>query len=410
MKLLEEMSWPQIEAGLKETQTVILPVGATEEHGPHLPTMTDTIQAMEVARAVAKERHVFLAPPLHYGVCRSTRGFPGTITVGHDALRAFAKDLLTSFADSGFARVMILTGHAGGQHMAALEEACQMAVEERDFHVSLVSLFDLIDARAVETAHDGHAGEMETSLMMVIRPDLVKGKPAEHFPKRPQFLIMKDVRHLMGNGIMGNPEPATLEKGKQFFQIPRTAGGSHSRAQVVVSGEKALTLDLSRDGVHDVLGAIGVTRIEVPGREGPGPLLAVPAPGLPARRLDRRTRHAARLPPERGRDPGAGRAPGRDGRDHPVTGGEALRGPLMRAGRRGGRRVAGLPATPALLGCGGLRQLCGARARDPAEGDRLRDGVAAEAVRAVDAARDLARGVEGRPRACRPWSGPRPRC
>jgi creatinine amidohydrolase len=219
MMLLEEMSWPEVEAGQKVTQTVILPVGATEEHGPHLPTITDTIQAMEVARAVAAERHVFLAPPLHYGVCRSTRGFPGTITVGHDALRAFARDLLISFADSGFARVLILTGHAGGQHMAALEEACQIAVEERDFRVSLVSLFDLIDARAVETAHDGHAGEMETSLMMVIRPDLVKGKPAEHFPKRPQFMIMKDVRHLMGNGIMGNPQPATLEKGKQFFQM-----------------------------------------------------------------------------------------------------------------------------------------------------------------------------------------------
>ena len=94
-----------------------------------------------------------------------------------------------------------------------------MAVEERDFRVSLVSLFDLIDAAAVETAHDGHAGEMETSLMMVIRPDLVKGKPAMHFPKRPQFLIMKDVRSLMGNGIMGNPQPATPEKGKQFFRM-----------------------------------------------------------------------------------------------------------------------------------------------------------------------------------------------
>jgi len=222
MKLLEEMSWPEIEAGQKATQTVILPVGATEEHGPHLPTMTDTIQALEVARAVAKKRHIFLAPPLHYGVCRSTRGFPGTITVGHDALRAFARDLLISFADSGFARVLILTGHAGGQHMAALEEAGQMAVQERDFHVSLVSLFDLIDARAVETPHDGHAGEMETSLMMAIRSDLVKGKPAEHFPTRPRFLIMKDVRHLMGNGIMGNPEPATLEKGKQFFQMAVT--------------------------------------------------------------------------------------------------------------------------------------------------------------------------------------------
>ncbi len=219
MKLLEEMSWPEIEAGLGQTRTVILPVGATEEHGPHLPTITDTIQAMEVARAVAAKKDIFLAPPLHYGVCRSTRGFPGTITVGHDALRAFAKDLLVSFADSGFAKVMILTGHAGGQHMAALEEACQMAVEERDFRVSLVSLFDLIDFKAVETPHDGHAGEVETSLMMVIRPDLVKGKPALHFPVRPRFLIQKDVRHLMGNGVMGNPQPASPEKGKAFFDM-----------------------------------------------------------------------------------------------------------------------------------------------------------------------------------------------
>jgi creatinine amidohydrolase len=103
--------------------------------------------------------------------------------------------------------------------MAALEEACQMAVQERDFQVSLVSLFDLIDFKTVETPGDGHAGEVETSLMMVIRPDLVKGKPKVHFPKRPQFLIMKDVRSLMGNGIMGNPEPATPEKGKQFFRM-----------------------------------------------------------------------------------------------------------------------------------------------------------------------------------------------
>jgi len=91
MKLLEEMSWPEIEAGLCQTRTVILPVGATEEHGPHLPVFTDTIQALEVAREVALRLDLFLAPPLHYGVCRSTRGFPGTITIGHDAMRALRK-------------------------------------------------------------------------------------------------------------------------------------------------------------------------------------------------------------------------------------------------------------------------------------------------------------------------------
>ena len=219
MKLLEEMSWQQIEEGQKETRTVILPVGATEEHGPHLPTFTDTIEALETARAVAQRRGVFLAPPLHYGVCRSTRGFPGTITVSHDALRAYAKDLLISFADSGFERVLILTGHAGSQHISALKEACQMALQEREFQVSLVSLFDLIDPKAVETLHDGHAGEIESSMMMAIRSDLVAELPEEHFPTRPQFLIMKSVRHLMGNGVMGDPSRATARKGEIFIQM-----------------------------------------------------------------------------------------------------------------------------------------------------------------------------------------------
>lgn len=219
MRLLEEMSWPQIEADLQQTRTVILPVGATEEHGPHLPIFTDTIQAMEVAREAAQRRDVFLAPPVHYGVCRSTRGFPGTITVGHNGLRAYMLDMLISFCDSGFHNVLILTGHAGGQHMAALEEACQKAVEERDFRVSLVSLFDLIDSSAVETPGDGHSGEIETSLMMVIRRDLVKGSPEGHFPKRPRFLVLRDMRHLMGNGIMGDPSRASPEKGKIFFEM-----------------------------------------------------------------------------------------------------------------------------------------------------------------------------------------------
>jgi creatinine amidohydrolase len=219
MKLLEEMSWPEIEAGLKQTQTIILPVGATEEHGPHLPIFTDTIQAREVAREAALMHDIFVAPPVHYGVCRSTRGFPGTVTVSHDSLRSYVYDLLLSFYDSGFRKVMILTGHAGGQHISALEEACQLAAAKRDFLLSMVSLFDLIDIQAVEAKGDGHAGEMETSMMTLIRGDLVKGRPAAYFPNRPRFLMLKDVRHLMDNGIMGDPSRASPEKGKLFFDM-----------------------------------------------------------------------------------------------------------------------------------------------------------------------------------------------
>jgi creatinine amidohydrolase len=216
---LEEMRWPEVGAVLQKMQTVILPVGATEEHGPHLPLFTDTLEAVAVAKKVAERRNLFLAPAMPYGVCRSTRGFPGTITVGHDALRAFTEDLLLSFHDSGFKRVLILTGHAGGQHMSALEQACQRAAELRDLRVSLVSLFDLIDPAAVEARGDGHAGEVETSLLLFLREDLVKGKPEGFFPKRPRFLIKKDVRHLMGGGIMGDPSRASIEKGRAYFEM-----------------------------------------------------------------------------------------------------------------------------------------------------------------------------------------------
>jgi creatinine amidohydrolase len=220
MRLIEELSWPEIEAGLSDTKTIILPVGAIEEHGPHLPIFTDAVQAVEVAKEAARRTHVFLASPISYGICRSTRGFPGTITVGFDSLRAYVHDVLVSFYDSGFRRVLLLTGHAGGQHVNALEQACHRAIEEREFfRISLASLFDLIDRSLVETFMDGHAGEIETSLMMVIRNDLVKGLPEGYFPHRPKYLVLRDIKHLMGNGIMGDPSKASLEKGKVFFEM-----------------------------------------------------------------------------------------------------------------------------------------------------------------------------------------------
>ncbi|NYT02160.1 MAG: creatininase family protein [Methanosarcinales archaeon] len=215
--ILEEMSWPEIEAGLQVTRTVILPVGATEEHGPHLPTCTDTLQAVEVAGEVARRRDVFVAPALPYGVCRSTRGFPGTISIGQEALRRVIYDLLLAFRETGFQCVLILTGHAGSQHMAALAEAAQRAVARVDLRVSLVTDFEFI-AGLAEAPGDGHAGEIETSRMLVLREDLVKGLPGQNFPQRPVHLIMKDVRHLMGNGIMGDPTLASQAKGRDLME------------------------------------------------------------------------------------------------------------------------------------------------------------------------------------------------
>jgi len=219
MMLIEEMNWKEIESGLSKTRTVILPVGATEEHGPHLPVFTDTLQALEVAKEVARRKEVFVAPPVHYGVCRSTRGFPGTVSISPETLRRLIYDLILGFHDSGFLKVLVLTGHAGGLHLAALKEASEKAVAERDIRVSLVSDFHLIDKDELDAPEDGHAGEIETSRMLVLREDLVKGIPERHFPQRTKYLVMRDVRHLMGNGIMGDPSKASHEKGRKFMEM-----------------------------------------------------------------------------------------------------------------------------------------------------------------------------------------------
>jgi creatinine amidohydrolase len=216
--ILEEMSWKEIEEGLKKTQTVILPVGATEEHGPHLPANTDTLQAVEVAKEVARRRDVFVVPAVPYGVCRSTRGFPGTLSISQEALRLLTRDILLALHESGFRKVLVLTGHAGGQHMAALEEACGQVTASVDLRVSLLTDFEFLDGKA-ETPKDGHAGEIETSRMLVLREELVKGLPSKSFPVRPRHLILRSVRHLMGEGIMGDPSKATKEKGRRFMEL-----------------------------------------------------------------------------------------------------------------------------------------------------------------------------------------------
>src|SRR5512147_525553 len=84
MSLWENLSMPGFEALLQQTQTVILPLGSLEEHGPHLPLGTDTFHAIEVARRVAELRPLVVAPPVFYGMCRSTREHPGTISISGD--------------------------------------------------------------------------------------------------------------------------------------------------------------------------------------------------------------------------------------------------------------------------------------------------------------------------------------
>lgn len=197
---------------------VIVPFGSVEQHGPHLPLATDTLQAYGVAVRAAGTTPCLVAPPVHYGQCSSTRNHPGTVTVSAGTVRCLAGDIIDSLAGQGVDRIILYSGHAGRIHMAALREAAEGRVR-RSAHliISVISDLDLVRESAadlLETPDDGHAGEIETSRMMHLHPDLVGDPPAEEYPGLPSGRVVPDPERYWPGGVWGDPRAATPAKGQ----------------------------------------------------------------------------------------------------------------------------------------------------------------------------------------------------
>ncbi len=221
----EDLRLPEFEAWCGQHRTVILPVGSLEEHGPHLPLGTDTFHALEVARRAAQLRPVLLAPPLFYGLCRSTREHPGTVSISGDTLRGLVTDLGREFFRQGLRHLVIMSGHAGGTHMAALVEAGETLLAELpELQVAVVNLLDLlrevVAARPelVQTKGDSHAGEVETALMLAAYPQLVVGSAPAERPTFPKYVLVRNKRRYWPGGVWGNPGAATAEQGETILQ------------------------------------------------------------------------------------------------------------------------------------------------------------------------------------------------
>lgn len=216
--LIANLTMPEFEAGLQRTRTIILPFGATEEHGRHLPLSTDTLMAETLAALAAERRMVFVAPAIPYGVCRSSSGHPGTISIRGLTLRALACDLLRDYYRQGLRRFILLSGHAGGTHNAFLLDAGEEMLDRLpEAEIAVVTELDLVRADAanlVETRGDSHAGEIETSRLLHSHPHLVKGTSEREFPDFPKGLLVRDKRSCWPGGVWGDPGKACAEKGR----------------------------------------------------------------------------------------------------------------------------------------------------------------------------------------------------
>jgi len=161
---------------IPDGRLVILPVGALEAHGPHLPLAADQLQAEATAEALAARTDAWVAPTLPYGVCIGARRFPGTLSVTPETLARLTEEVLGGFARLGIRRVLVLSGHAEAVHMAALRAGADRAVSRSPgFRVLVLSDYDFAyERRGIDAPdRDGHGGLIETSRVLHLRPELV---------------------------------------------------------------------------------------------------------------------------------------------------------------------------------------------------------------------------------------------
>jgi mycofactocin precursor peptide peptidase len=194
---------------------LLVPLGATEQHGDHLTLSTDTVIATAWAEAVADHLdRAVVAPPLPYGSSGEHQAFPGTLSIGGPALRLVVIELVRSAAAT-FDRVVFLSGHAGNERDLR-QITTQARAEGHDVQHLIPTWPDW------PGPVDAHAGRTETSLLLHLRPDLVRPERAAPGETRPlaQLLdrLMADgVAAVSPSGVLGDPTGADAEQGRRLF-------------------------------------------------------------------------------------------------------------------------------------------------------------------------------------------------
>jgi creatinine amidohydrolase len=224
-----EMTAPQIRRVPRHGVVVIAPVAACEQHSRHLPVFTDTILCTAVAEGVEAKlpKEVLLLPTLWLGASHHHLRYGGTLSADVDTHVSILCELLEPLLADGFQRVMILNGHGGNidtLHMALRK--LQPRYPNR--HLTGASYWELADrelAALVEGPRKGmgHACEFETSMVMALRPELVRREeiqddPPQDDPVLRGLFTAEDMYQKTNHGCVGYPERSSAEKGRACIQ------------------------------------------------------------------------------------------------------------------------------------------------------------------------------------------------
>ncbi|HEU4657111.1 MAG TPA: creatininase family protein [Capillimicrobium sp.] len=220
-------AWATSPQAAEPPGAIVLPTGAVEQHGPHLPLGVDAWLAHAVALgAAARDGRATVAEPLAYGCSSHHLAFPGTVSLSPSTFIAVVADVCASLARDG-APVLILNGHGGNR--AALDVALA-ELGERGVRVAAVSYFDLIREDLPELADDdvGHACALETSLMLHLWPESVRSDAIPEEPTAPSWpdphlwaprrvSVWRPFDEIDARGVIGAPAKATAELGARAF-------------------------------------------------------------------------------------------------------------------------------------------------------------------------------------------------
>lgn len=210
---LGSCTWLDVDGGAP--LRLLVPLGATEQHGPHLPLGTDTVIASAVAEAAARDAPgVTVAPALPYGASGEHAAFPGTLSLGLEAMEVVLVELVRS-ADH-FADVVLISWHGGNA------EAVGRAVARSRADGRAVSWWEpRLGGAGTDVHTDVHAGRIETSLMLAIAPELV-GDHRPTGPSEPLAALLPalrehGVRAVTSNGVLGDARGASADEGRTLL-------------------------------------------------------------------------------------------------------------------------------------------------------------------------------------------------
>jgi len=236
-------SWKEIDALDRDQTLLIIPTGAIEQHGPHLPVDTDIFNAHAIAKALAAKvvsPRTLVLPPIWWGTSPHHLGFPGTLSLRNETFFQIIRDVVSSLKPHGFYRFLIINGHGG--NAGIITATISQLSEDLGISIPAYSYWQSIRDTLVKVGESpiggmGHACEMETSLALHLRPESVDLKalrsviPDEKTPwscidfRQGGFLgIPLDLKRDSREVVIGDPVPATAAKGETIFNAAVEVG------------------------------------------------------------------------------------------------------------------------------------------------------------------------------------------